>query len=63
MLVQFAETVEEPAVKELLGIPEPYAVACVVPMGKPVKQLTKLRRVEVADLARRENWDGGPFDA
>ena len=53
---------EEPAVKELLGIPEPFAVACVVPMGKPVKQLTKLRRVEVADLARRETWDGGAFD-
>jgi nitroreductase len=54
---------EEPAVKDLLGIPEPYAVACVVPMGKPVKQLTKLTRVEVADLARRETWDGGAFDA
>lgn len=54
---------EEPAVKELLGVPEPYAVACVVPMGKPVKQLTKLRRVEVVDLARRENWDGEPLDA
>ena len=53
---------EEPAVKELLGIPAPYAVACVVPMGKPVKQLTKLTRVEVADLARRETWDGGAFD-
>jgi nitroreductase len=52
----------EPAVKELLGIPESYAVACVVPMGKPVKQLTKLRRVGVADLARRENWTGGSFD-
>jgi len=54
---------EEPAVKELLGMPETYAVACVVPMGKPVKQLTKLRRVGVADLARRENWTGGPFHA
>src|SRR3954447_24887783 len=54
---------EEPAVKELLGIPEHHAVACVVPMGKPVHQLTKLTRVEVADLARRETWDGGPFDA
>jgi len=53
---------EEPAVKELLGIPAPHAVACVVPMGKPVKQLTKLTRVEVADLARRETWDGGAFD-
>ncbi len=53
---------EEPAIKELLGIPDPYAVACVVPMGKPVKQLTKLTRVEVADLARRESWNGEPFD-
>src|SRR5690349_5488585 len=54
---------EEPALKELLGVPDPYAVACVVPMGKPVKQLTKLRRIEVADLARRENWNGESFDA
>ena len=51
----------EPAVKEQLGIPEHVAVACVVPMGKPVKQLTKLKRVEVADLARREQWDGEGF--
>lgn len=54
---------EEPAVKELLGVPEPYAIACVLPMGKPVRQLTKLRRVAVADLARAENWDGEPLDA
>lgn len=53
---------EEPAVKELLGIPEPYAVACVVPIGKPVKQLTRLTRVEVSDLARRETWNGEPFN-
>jgi nitroreductase len=53
---------EEPAVKALLDIPEPYAVACVVPMGKPVRQLTKLTRAEVADLALRENWNGGAFD-
>jgi nitroreductase len=54
---------EEPGVKELLGIPEPYAVACVVPMGKPVKQATRLTRIEVSDLARRERWDGEAFDA
>lgn len=53
---------EEPAIKELLGLPETYAVACVVPMGKPVRQLTKLKRVEVRDLARRESWTGGAFD-
>jgi nitroreductase len=53
---------EEPAVKDLLGIPEPYAVACVVPMGKPVKQSTRLTRIEVSELARRERFDGEAFD-
>lgn len=52
---------EEPRVRELFGIPEEYAVACVVPMGKPVRQLTKLSRVSVEDLTRRENWEGGPL--
>jgi nitroreductase len=52
---------EEPGVRELFGIPEEYAVACVVPMGKPVRQLTKLTRVSVEDLTRSENWEGGPL--
>lgn len=53
---------QEPGVKALLDIPEPYAVACVVPMGKPVRQVTRLTRLPVADLARRESWNGGAFD-
>lgn len=52
---------EEPRVRELFGIPEEYAVACVVPMGRPVRQLTKLSRVSVEDLTRREHWEGGPL--
>ncbi len=52
---------EEPRVRELFGIPDDYAVAAVVPLGKPVRQLTKLSRVSVEDLARRETWDGGPM--
>ncbi|MCW2755833.1 MAG: nitroreductase [Marmoricola sp.] len=52
---------EEPAIRTLLGIPDHYAVACVVPMGKPVRQLTKLTRAAVDDLARLENWTGGPL--
>ena len=52
---------EEPRVRELFGIPEEYAVACVVPLGKPVRQLTKLSRVSVEDLTRRETWEGGPL--
>jgi nitroreductase len=53
---------EEPAVRELLGIPEQYAVAAVVPLGRPVKQLTKLRRRPVAELATWERFDGEPFE-
>ena len=35
---------EEPRVKSLLGVPDSYAIAAVVPLGKPVHQVTKLRR-------------------
>lgn len=51
----------EPALKELLGIPDPHAVAAVLPLGKPVKQLTKLRRQPVADFVTRERFDGAAF--
>ena len=54
---------EEPALKELLGIPEPFAVAAVVPLGKPVRQLTRLRRVPVADMTHGEHWNGAPLQA
>ncbi|HET9501406.1 MAG TPA: nitroreductase family protein [Marmoricola sp.] len=52
---------EEPALKELLGIPDPYAVAAVVPLGKPVKQLTRLSRAPVEELTHLEHWGGGPL--
>lgn len=54
---------EEPALKELLGIPDPYAVAAVVPLGKPVKQLSRLTRAEVDELTHLEHWEGGPLRA
>jgi len=50
---------EEPRVRELFGIPDEYAVACVLPLGKPVRQLRKLSRISVEDLTRLENWEGG----
>ncbi len=52
---------EEPRVRDLLGLPESYAVAAVLPLGKPQRQLTKLTRNSVAELATRERFDGGPF--
>lgn len=52
---------EEPRVKELLGVPDPYAVAAIVPLGKPLRRVTKLRRRPVAEFATSERFDGAPF--
>ena len=56
-----AVVAEEQRVKELLGIPEEYAIAAVLPLGKPVHQLTKLKRNPVAEIATRERFDGPPL--
>ena len=34
-----------------------------MPIGKPVRQLTKLKRKPVAEFAHRERWDGPAFEA
>ena len=54
---------QEPKVQELLGIPGHVAVAAVMPLGRPVKQLTRLRRKSVPEFATRERWDGPAFTA
>lgn len=52
---------EEPALLEVLGAPEGYAVAAVVPLGKPVKQLTRLRRQPVEEFVTLETYSGTPL--
>jgi nitroreductase len=52
---------EEPRVRDLLGVPQSYAIAAVLPLGKPRKQLTKLKRNSVAELVTYERFDGEPF--
>jgi nitroreductase len=52
---------EEPKVQELLGIPRDHAVCALVPLGKPVKQLTKLKRNPVEQIAFVERLDGKPL--
>jgi nitroreductase len=54
---------EEPRVKELLRIPPHVAVCAVMPLGRPVKPLTRLRRKPVPEFTMRERWDGAPFEA
>ena len=52
---------QEDKVKALLCIPENFAVCAVVPLGKPVKQLTKLKRLPVEEIAICECFDGKAF--
>jgi len=52
---------EEPRVKALLGVPPQFAVCTVMPIGRPVKQITRLKRKPVPEFATRERWGGPPF--
>jgi nitroreductase len=56
-----AVAAEEPRAKDLLGVPDSYAIAAVVPLGKPVRQVTKLRRRPVPEFVTSERFDGAPF--
>ena len=49
---------EEPAIQALLDIPPHWAVATIMPLGKPVKQLTKLKRKPVEDILYNDSWAG-----
>ena len=53
---------EEDQVRQLLGIPDQHAVAAAVPLGKPTRQLTKLRRQPVDQFVTRDRFDGAAFD-
>ena len=47
---------EEPRLQELLGIPAHVAVAAVLPIGRPVRQLTRLKRKPASDGMHFERW-------
>jgi len=49
---------KEPDLKRLLGVPDHYAFAAMLPMGRPVKQLTKLKRKPVEAFATLERFEG-----
>ncbi len=51
----------EPEAKALFGIPDSHAVAALLPIGKPVRQLTRLRRGPVQAFATVDAFDGDPF--
>jgi nitroreductase len=53
---------EEPRLKVLLDIPEHVAVAAVIPFGRPIHSLTKLRRRAVEEFTHLERWGGGALE-
>jgi nitroreductase len=53
---------QEEQVRQLLGIPDMHAIAALVPLGKPTRQLTKLRRQSVAEFVTLERFDGAAFE-
>lgn len=54
---------QEPAARELLGLPEGFAVAGLVALGRPQKTITKLRRRPVEEFTTVDRFDGPAFTA
>jgi nitroreductase len=52
---------QEPKLQALLGLPSHVAVAAVMPLGRPVQHLTRLKRKAVAEFAMHERWAGPPL--
>ena len=52
---------QEPAARELLHIPTGVAIASLVAMGHPVKQVSRLRRHAVEEYTHVDTSDGPPF--
>lgn len=48
----------ESRVKELFGVPDEFAVAALLALGRPVHQPTKLRRGAVDEFATLDRFDG-----
>jgi nitroreductase len=54
---------QEPKLRELLGIPRHVAVCAIMPLGRPVRQLKKLKRKTVPEFTMLERWGGQPLTA
>jgi nitroreductase len=48
-------------VKALLGVPDEFAVAAVLALGRPVHQPTRLTRKPVSEFATVDRFDGDPL--
>ena len=48
--------------RDLLRVPSYYAFSAMIPMGKPIKQLTRLSRNPVSSFAVLDTFDGASLD-
>ncbi len=53
----------EAEAQEVLGVPSHHAIAALVPLGHPVKQLTRLKRKAVSEFTTIDRFDGPAFGA
>jgi len=51
----------EAEVRRMFGLPEYFAVSALLPIGKPVRQLTKLKRKPVEEFTVVDHHGGAPF--
>lgn len=51
----------EAEAQEVLGLPSHHAVSALIPLGHPVKQLTKLKRNPVESFTTVDRFDGPAF--
>ena len=51
----------EDEVRRLLDLPDTHAVAALIPLGVPVRQLTRLKRRPVEDFTTVDRFDGPPL--
>lgn len=53
----------EDQLSEILGVPSDYAFSAMIPLGHPVKQLTKLKRKPVSEFASLDSFAGKPLSS
>jgi nitroreductase len=51
----------EPALREILNLPDDFAVAAVLALGYPRRAFTKLKRREVGEFTSVDRFDGASF--
>jgi nitroreductase len=52
---------QEAALKQLLHVPDHMALATVLPLGRPPREITRLRRQTVEEFTTVGTFDGRPF--